>query len=87
MACCLATEAGLTICAPIHDALLLESPTERIHEDVERLKSIMRDASELVLGEGKICGVDVDIINYPNRFEDERGADMWSLIMELMDEC
>jgi len=87
MACCLATEAGLTICAPIHDALLLETPTERIHEDVERLKSIMRDASELVLGEGKICGVDVDIINYPNRFEDERGADMWSLIMELMDEC
>ena len=85
IACCLSTEAGLRICAPIHDALLLEAPTERIKDDVERLKAIMRDASELVLGKGKICGVDIDIIHAPDRFQDERGVEMWALIMKLLE--
>jgi len=86
IACCLATEAGLTVAAPIHDAILLEASTDRIYEDVDRLKHIMQEASELVLGEGKICGVDVNIIHYPNRFQDERGAEMWDIIMKLLDD-
>ncbi|MBW8617068.1 MAG: hypothetical protein KGO21_00035 [Hyphomicrobiales bacterium] len=85
LACCLATEAGLKICAPIHDALLIEAPTERIHKDIEHLKDIMRTASEAVLGDGKFCGVDVQIVHYPDRYQDERGADMWTKIMRFLE--
>ena len=86
IACCLATEAGLTICAPIHDALLLEAPTDRIKVDVERLTAIMQEASELVLGQGKVCGVDVQIVHAPDRYMDERGAEMWASVMKHLDQ-
>ena len=29
LACCLATERGVDVCAPVHDALLVEGPTDR----------------------------------------------------------
>jgi hypothetical protein len=84
LACCLATEAGLTICAPIHDALLLESPTNRINNDIDLLKSIMQEASEIVLGDGKSCGIDVQVFHYPDRYQDERGVYMWDKVQRLL---
>ena len=85
LACSLATEAGLKICAPIHDALLLEAPTSRIRQDVEQLTLVMRDASEIILGPGKVCGVDVSIVQWPDRYKDERGVEMWDLVMKLLE--
>jgi integrase len=35
LACCLATERGIRVCAPVHDALLVEAPTDCI-DDVVR---------------------------------------------------
>ncbi len=32
LACCLATERGIRVCAPVHDALLIEGPAGAIHE-------------------------------------------------------
>lgn len=87
LACCLATEAGLKICAPIHDALLIEAPTDQIFRDIELLRSIMEEASEAVLGPGKICGIDVHVVHYPDRYEDERGTDMWARVSKLLDAC
>jgi len=87
LACCMATEAGLKICAPIHDALLLEAPTDRILEQIKCLEAIMRAASEAVLGDGKFCGVDIQVVNYPDRYQDERGAEMWALVMDLLERC
>ena len=87
LACCLATEAGLKICAPIHDALLIEAPTDQIYKDIELLRSIMEEASEAVLGLGKICGIDVHVVHYPDRYEDERGTDMWARVSKLLDAC
>ncbi len=34
IACCLATERGIRICAPVHDAVLIEAPADRIEEEV-----------------------------------------------------
>jgi len=53
-----AIERGLKLCAPIHDALLIEAPLDDIDGEVARLKSCMAEASEAVLGDGKICRVD-----------------------------
>jgi len=81
----MAVEAGLMICAPIHDALLLEAPIDEIEEQSRRLADLMGDASELVLGPGKRCRSDIKIVRYPNRFEDEdRGSVMFSRVMDLL---
>jgi hypothetical protein len=47
----------------------------------------MERASELVLGEGFICGVDAEVVVYPDRYSDERGAVMWDRVMALCDEA
>ena len=57
-----------------------------VHEHVEKLKAIMEEASELVLGNGFVCGVDVEIVTDPDRYSDERGTVMWDRIMTLLND-
>jgi DNA polymerase-1 len=83
MAVCMATEAGLRICAPIHDALLLEAPLERLDEDVLHLRSLMVKASEMVMGT-LTCRVDADLVRYPDRYRDEGGGEMWDRVMGIL---
>ena len=40
IACCLATEQGVSVCAPVHDALLIEAPADQIDDAV----AVTRDA-------------------------------------------
>ncbi len=80
LAAILAMEAGIQICAPIHDAILIESDTDTIDEDVLRMQEIMRQAAAIVLGGFKIRS-DVDKIIYPHRYMDEAGFAMWDLVM------
>jgi DNA polymerase-1 len=84
LACCEATEAGLMICAPIHDALLLESSEEDIDAHIQQLTSIMQHASELILGAGRVCGIDVDKVVYPDCYSDERGEVMWGQVIGIL---
>jgi hypothetical protein len=73
IACILAVERGIKLCAPIHDASLIEAPLDQIDSEVVRLKECMTEASEAVLGDGKVCRVDADIVRYPDRYMDEHG--------------
>jgi DNA polymerase-1 len=66
---------------------LLEAPTHQIDDHIRRLTTIMQHASELVLGDGRTCGVDVDVVHYPNRYSDERGEIMWGRVMKLLPEA
>jgi DNA polymerase-1 len=84
IACILAVERGIKLCAPIHDALLIEAPSDQIDAEVVRLKECMAEASEAVLGDGKVCRVDADIVRYPDRYMDEHGQEMWDQIMGLL---
>jgi DNA polymerase I len=86
LAACMATEAGLSVCAPIHDALLLEARDDRLDEDVARLKAIMQEASRVVMG-GLTCRVDADIVRYPARYHDEAGVEMWDRVIRLLDKA
>jgi hypothetical protein len=83
LACCLATEDGLEICCPIHDALLLEAPLDRLDEHVERLRAHMAEASRLVL-DGFEIRTEAEIVRWPNRYRDERGTIMWDRVMTLL---
>jgi hypothetical protein len=67
-----AVEEGLKICAPVHDALLLEGPADAIEAHAARLAQIMGDASEIVLGKGKRCRTDTKIVKAPDRYVDDK---------------
>ena len=83
LACCLGTEQGIEICAPVHDAVLIVAPLDRLDRDVERMQGLMKEASRLVLG-GFELGTDADIICWPDRYADPRGAVMWDRVMRLI---
>ena len=85
LACCLATERGIEICAPIHDAVLIAAPLYRLEEDVAAMREAMREASSIVL-DGFELVTDVKIICHPDRYEDHRGAEMWARVMRLIGE-
>ena len=86
LAVSMAVEDGLMICAPVHDAFLLEAPIDEIEEHSARLAAIMVRASEIVLGNGRRCRVDQKIVRYPDRYMDDRGAVMFETVMRLLEE-
>src|SRR5262249_60458034 len=83
LACCLATERGIEVCAPVHDALLVEGPADAIQEVVARTQGAMREASELVLG-GFALQADAKVVRHPSRYMDEGGRAMWDTVMALL---
>jgi hypothetical protein len=83
LACCLATERGIEVCAPVHDAVLICAPLERLDADVARMRDAMREASCIVLG-GFELGTDAHIVRYPDRYMDERGEVMWARVINLI---
>jgi DNA polymerase I len=83
LACCMATEQGIWICAPVHDAVLIVAPLERLEDDIITMRSIMAEASRIVLA-GFELRTDVSITRYPDRYIDIRGVEMWDRVMRLM---
>jgi DNA polymerase I len=81
---------GLTLIAPVHDAVLLEAPEDRIEADVALMQEIMRRASRVILNptaDGTIeLRTDVKIIRYPDRFSDNRGTELWETVVKLLAE-
>ena len=83
LACCLATEQGIQVCAPVHDAILIEAPLKVLDKTIFRTQQVMTEASRIVLG-GFPLRSEVDVIRYPNRYSDERGSTMWKTVMTLL---
>ena len=84
LACCLATERGIRVCAPVHDALLIEAPAPDLEQVVEATQAAMAEASLTVL-DGFHLRSAARLIRYPDRYQDERGARMWSLVWQTLD--
>jgi hypothetical protein len=84
LACCLATEQGIAVCAPIHDALLVEGAGAEIGEVVSATQAAMAKASRDVLG-GLEIRTDVHVVKAPDRYMDRRrGLKMWEHVMERL---
>jgi hypothetical protein len=83
LACCLATERGISVCAPVHDALLVEGSSDRIEEIAHATQEAMREASEIVL-DGFSLRTEVKIVRHPDRYLDERGRQMWDTVSGLL---
>jgi DNA polymerase I len=85
VACCRATEAGLQICAPVHDAVLIEAPLDGLDGAVTRAQRVLADASEVVL-DGFRLRTDVKVYRHPDRFDDPRGTAMWEAVQAVLAE-
>ena len=77
IACILAVRHGIKLLAPVHDAVLIEAPIDRIEADVALMQEIMRRASRIVLnatadGTHELR-TDAKIIRFPDRYTDKRG--------------
>lgn len=80
LACINATEAGIEVCAPVHDAVLIHAPLDRLDDDIARMQDIMTHASRVVLGDFAITAGVEQVCHYPERFQDKRGAELWSYV-------
>ena len=80
IACILMTEAGIRVCAPVHDALLIEAPLDELDEAIVTSQALMQEASRIVL-DGFELGSDVKVVRYPERYMDKRGEVMWNKTM------
>ena len=65
IACCLATERGVRVCAPVHDALLIEAPISLIDDAVSTTRGAMAEAAAKALGSAVWIDTDVEIVRYP----------------------
>jgi DNA polymerase-1 len=84
LACCLATERGIQVCGPIHDALLICTQFDRLGADIAATRAAMAEASRIVL-EGFELRTDVAMTPWPRRYMDARGLRMWETVMSLVD--
>lgn len=83
LACCLATEAGIGVCAPVHDALLVEAQLEQLDQAVVDTQAAMAEASRVVLG-GFELRSEAKVIRYPDRYSDRRGEAMWRAVQRQL---
>lgn len=79
----LLVEKGIGLCAPIHDALLVEAPLGDLDEVVAETQAQMRKASSIIL-DGFELTSDAKIVRFPERYMDENGIALWDNVMELI---
>jgi hypothetical protein len=82
LACCFATEQGIEVCAPIHDAVMICAPLDRLDDDIRGMQAAMAKASRVVL-DGFELRSDVAVVRCPDRYSDKRGEVMWNKVMRL----
>jgi len=83
LACILMHEKAINICAPVHDALLIEAPEDQIDDAVFVAQSCMEEASAILLDGFKLAS-DARVIRYPNRFHDDSGQHFWDRVMAIL---
>jgi DNA polymerase-1 len=83
LACCFGTENGIGICAPVHDAVMITAPLERLQASIEVMQKYMREASRIVLGGFELETEDKEI-RYPDHYCDDRGKEMYAKVVQLL---
>ena len=85
IACILAVEDGIEVCAPVHDAFLIEAGIDEIEDAERRMQAHMVEAARIVLN-GFELRSDAKRIVHPDRYVDGRGAAMWARVTDLLSE-
>ena len=85
LACCLISEAGIKVCAPNHDALLIEAPLAGLGDAVASARRPMAEASTVVL-DGFALRTSVRMVRAPDRWTDSRGHAVWAAVERALAE-
>jgi DNA polymerase-1 len=85
IACILMTEARIRVCAPVHDAVLIEAPLDALETTVERAQALMAEASRLVLN-GLELRTEAALVRHPDRSDSKKGKAMWDTVQQLLRE-
>jgi hypothetical protein len=83
IACSLATERGIEVCAPVHDAVLICAPLDRLDADIAAMRNAMAEASHTVLAGFELV-TEAKAFRYPDRYMDPRGLLMWERVSGLV---
>src|SRR5262249_39733596 len=83
LACCLATERGVKVAAPVHDAILISGSEDEIDEKIAVAREAMREASRVVLRDMELS-TDIKVIRDLERYTDPRGTAMWGRIARIL---
>jgi len=83
LACSLATERGIEVCAPVHDAVLIHAPREELPHAIALTQQCMQQASEAVLA-GYRLRTEAKCFMYPEHYQDVRGTEMWQTVQGLL---
>jgi hypothetical protein len=79
LACIDLTERGIAVCAPVHDALLIEAAADEIEQAVALCQQAMGRASEAVLS-GFTLRTEARVLRHPERHLDGKGRQMWDAV-------
>jgi DNA polymerase-1 len=85
LACCALTEAGVRVCAPVHDALLVEAAAADIEQVVDACQRAMEWAGRQALGDF-ILRTEAKVVRFPGRYMDPRGRAMWDRVSGILSE-
>jgi hypothetical protein len=83
LACTYLIEEGIEVCAPVHDAILIQAPSGEIEEVTLRAQELMVKASAVVLS-GFQLRTSFDTVKYPDRFMEPKGQEMWDKVMHIL---
>jgi DNA polymerase I len=78
-----AVEDGVEVCAPLHDAFLIQAPLADLEDAVYTMMRAMDDASEVIL-EGFRLRTEVHTFAHPAHYQDPRGQPMWQIVKPLL---
>src|SRR5262249_26514276 len=82
LACVRMVSEGIRVCAPVHDAILIEAPLGELDGVVAKAQDIMRQCSATVLSGCELAS-DAKVVRYPERYGDKRGKVMWETVTRL----
>ena len=85
MAANLVVESDIPVCCLVHDAILIEADANEINSAIALTEEAMRTASKKMLN-GLELRMDVQIVRHPDRFETDRGKEIWNYVISFLKE-
>lgn len=82
----MAVERGLGgfLCAPLHDALYLQTPVEVADQVADMVEDCFREAGNIVTDNAVTLRLGRQIIRHPDRYIDKKGAEIWALVQNYL---
>ena len=77
-------DAGVDVCAPVHDAVLIECDTDAVDKTMALAKAKMVEASSV--SNWFPIRVDDEVCHAPDLLGDSSGAEMWARVNQLVPE-